>query len=138
MKVLPRKAKRTAAAERTPKKDVVDEKVMRSPTKLNALPEAPMSASWATLPILNKILDKITDPKDLVACACVCKSWSDEVASSDYLFKDAWTRQVSDQGLWRWARAAGGYRAQLRADSVVRKGEILTQNIIFSSFIFIL
>lgn len=110
---------------------------MRSPTKYNSSAQkAPTSASWASLPILGQVFNRITDPKDLVACACVCKSWSAEIASSDHLFQQAWTRQVSDQGLWRWARASGGYREQLRADHVVRKGEILIENMIIFIILF--
>jgi hypothetical protein len=73
---------------------------------------------------MGKIFDLLEDPKDLVACACVCKSWATEIKASDRLFQDAWTREMSSRGLWRWSRAAGGYREQLRSNAVVRKGEI--------------
>ncbi|KAL4530515.1 hypothetical protein Ndes2437B_g04008 [Nannochloris sp. 'desiccata'] len=95
---------------------------LQEPNSDNPTHERTM-APWSNLSILGKVFDFMTDPKDLVACACVCKNWGAEVASSDHLFKASWTREISDQGLWRWSRAAGGYRDQLRANSVVRKGD---------------
>lgn len=112
--------------EKRPISGKVDRTVMplQEPNSDNPTHERTM-APWSNLSILGKVFDFMTDPKDLVACACVCKNWGAEVASSDHLFKASWTREISDQGLWRWSRAAGGYRDQLRANSVVRKGKIL-------------
>jgi hypothetical protein len=126
---------RSFAAERSLDGVPIKSQIMRSTQvePIIAVKEA-SSAPWADLSIFNRVLDLLTDPKDLVACASVCKAWGAEVASSEHLFKEAWVREVSDQGLWRWAHAAGGYRGQLRANSVVRKGPILTQKYQFSIF----
>lgn len=78
--------------------------------------------SWADLPILSDVFDLLENPRDLAACASVCRTWRDE-ASVDSRWRKAWSSNVSDQGLWRWAKADGGYREQLRAKALVRKGE---------------
>ena len=114
---------KTSHAERTPRGVVIDRSMKLEPI-IDHATHNPNTAPWSGH-ALGMVFDLLTDPKDLVACACVCKSWCAEIASSDHLFKAAWTREISEQGLWRWYRAAGGYREQLRADSVVRKGKIL-------------
>ena len=88
---------------------------------LEFLSPSPCEASWADLTVLDKIFDHLTDVRDIAACACVCKTWEAE-AARDHRWKGAWAKQVSDQGLWRWAKAEGGFREQLRANAVVRKG----------------
>jgi len=124
MKIL-NATNKASHAERTPKIGVVNRSIMPLQESIidNATHE-PTTAPWSNQ-ILSKVLELLTDPSDLVACACVCKSWNAEVASSDHLFKAAWKREISAQGVWRWSRAAGGYREQIRANSVVRKGKIL-------------
>ncbi len=109
-------------AEQTPKTGVVGRSI-ETAAHNHCENAAALWSSLAYQGALGKVFELLTDPKDLVACASVCKSWSKEIADSDRLFEGAWTRAVSDQGLWRWSRAAGGYREQLRANTVVRKGE---------------
>lgn len=90
-------------------------------------------SAWADLPVLDKVFDYLTDVRDIAACVCVCKSWAEEGAR-DHRWRAAWGKQVSDQGLWRWARAEGGYREQLRANAVVRKGTSFFLYILFYAF----
>jgi len=80
-------------------------------------------ASWTHLPVLANVFDFLDDPKDLAACAAVCRAWRSE-ADRDHRWRRAWGDRVSEQGLWRWASAEGGYREQLRAKTLVRKGEV--------------
>ena len=80
------------------------------------------SGGWAGLPVLQDVLDQLEDPRDLAACRSVCRAWRDE-ASRDHRWRKAWNAAVSDQGLWRWARAEGGYHEQLRARALVKKGK---------------
>ena len=95
--------------------------------------QAPPSAaarSWADVPVLGQILDLLQDPRDLAACACVCRSWRGE-AQWHERWQGMWGREVSPQGLWRWSRADGGFREQLRARSLLRKGAQTPQPAIF-------
>ena len=84
--------------------------------------DPPLSAtSWAQLPVLSIVFDFLTDTRDLAVAACVCTRWAAE-ASRDYRWQRAWAARVSDHCLWRWAKAQGGFREQLKANALVRKG----------------
>ncbi|KAL4448863.1 hypothetical protein ABPG77_007580 [Micractinium sp. CCAP 211/92] len=87
---------------------------------------------WDTLPPL--LLDRIfnlLDPKSLAAAASVCSTWRYE-ANLDSRWRTFWQQEVSDSGLWRWAKADGGYRQQLRAKQLVRRGDCVATVFPFS------
>lgn len=79
--------------------------------------------TWSDPPksVLSHIFDLLDDPKDLAAAACTCRAWAQE-GSRDHRWQTAWSRDVSNNGLWRWCSAAGGYREQLRAKASINKG----------------
>ncbi|PRW32830.1 hypothetical protein C2E21_8028 [Chlorella sorokiniana] len=71
---------------------------------------------------LEKIFNHL-DLKELAAAASTCSTWRYE-AALDSRWKAFWQKEVeSDAGLWRWAQADGGYRQQLRAKRLVRRGD---------------
>lgn len=84
-------------------------------------------ASWDNLPapFLASVFDKL-QMRELASCACVCRKWRCE-SNEDPRWAKFWSEQVNDHsgvhGLWRWARAHGGYREQLRARSLVQNAD---------------
>lgn len=69
----------------------------------------PGGGGWATLPpnVLSAVFDSL-ELKSLAAAASVCTTWRYE-ASLDARWRAFWQQQVSDVGLWQWAKAAGGH-----------------------------
>jgi hypothetical protein len=88
------------------------------------------SPRWESLPVLGIVLDLLSS-KDLAAAASVCRFWRDEAAGEER-WRAHWQREVSDQGLWRWARAEGGHRAQMRARGLVRRGDCVASTFPFN------
>ena len=62
---------------------------------------------WDSLPFhaLSQIFNCL-ELRDLAAAASVCSTWRYE-ASLDARWRAFWQKQVSDVGLWRWAKADG-------------------------------
>ncbi|KAL4857432.1 Queuine tRNA-ribosyltransferase accessory subunit 2 [Chlorella vulgaris] len=87
---------------------------------------------WQSLPhtCLQGIFDRLDLP-ELAAAASTCSTWRLE-ASFDARWRAFWQRQVSDVGLWRWAKADGDYRQQLRARHLVRRGDCVASVFPFS------
>lgn len=61
---------------------------------------------------LEKVFNHL-ELRDLAAAATVCSTWRYE-ASLDARWKGFWQEQVSDVGLWRWAKADGAWAGRQR------------------------
>ncbi|KAL4422825.1 hypothetical protein ABPG75_009022 [Micractinium tetrahymenae] len=135
----PRKGARSAAAneataEPEPSQQQQQAQQQQQQQQLAALLAAQGGppGGWDTLPplVLDRIFD-LLDLKSLAAAASVCSTWRYE-ASLDSRWRAFWQQQVSDSGLWRWAKADGGYRQQLRAKQLVRRGDCVATVFPFS------
>jgi hypothetical protein len=120
---MPRKAKTTRGAGRAAPGAAAPAGAAAAASGAAAPAGAAASAScWADLPAgaLGAVFDSLS-ARDVAAAACACRAWAAE-AAGEARWAAAWEREVSGAALWRWARAAGGRRAQLRARALVRRG----------------